>query len=334
MSVGMVIAAVCAILLVVVAGSLANQNRKPVEKTAPAAPPGPGGKKIDGHAVVSDDDWKRWWTKKWFTDRIFEHLSELEKIFESGEVSEEKAKSALDDWFSYYEKYRTVCLECGIWNMLVEPNTPFVGNEDQLKIEDLLKKENVNRFRIASKYRDEHKKYTDRVEECGNYILAHLDECPDKSAPRTAMIRKIAEQTNADARDVKKMYYQLIDDGMISEEMRGNRYYAKKTSRKTPRPPKLEKVFKLPPSVYDPACYAKVEKEMLYKVEYTVGKPINVDRETNTCEFISESNGERYYTSLSKCTCSSYRSPLSPCKHMIALAIELGYYDPKNVLRS
>lgn len=62
------------------------------------------------------------------------------------------------------------------------------------------------------------------------------------------------------------------------------------------------------------------------RAKSTVGHPLDLDREKNTCRFISTSTDDEYFTSLSACSCPAYLKSKEqrPCKHMFRLALELG----------
>ena len=81
-------------------------------------------------------------------------------------------------------------------------------------------------------------------------------------------------------------------------------------------------------SVYHPELYNDLWHQIVNKAELTVGTPENLNREKNTCTFTSLTDGSVYSTSLEKCTCPAFGGK-EPCKHMVKLAMFLGYYHPQ-----
>ncbi|MBO2516164.1 MAG: hypothetical protein CW338_02655 [Clostridiales bacterium] len=81
------------------------------------------------------------------------------------------------------------------------------------------------------------------------------------------------------------------------------------------------------PSVFNADRYDYPGSDaVLKRAKTTVGVPLDVDTEKNTCRFVSRSSGEEYFTSLAACTCPAYvkSDGQRPCKHMFRLALELG----------
>ena len=77
--------------------------------------------------------------------------------------------------------------------------------------------------------------------------------------------------------------------------------------------------------------YENIYSRTVLKAKMTVGLPLNVDKSKNTCHFISQTDGREYLTSLEQCTCPAFcNRPDEPCKHMVALAAYLGYYQYKD----
>ena len=88
----------------------------------------------------------------------------------------------------------------------------------------------------------------------------------------------------------------------------------------------------MPSSTFKYEKYANVRKKDIYRVEYSVGIPEELDTEKNTCYFTSKASGKRYATSLEQCTCPAFVKGYR-CKHMLALAMHLGYFDRTSVIQ-
>ena len=96
------------------------------------------GRRLYGKKLITREDWDRWWTLKGFSDGIEQHLYDLEDVISS--ATAENAKEALDEWYDYYDKYRTVCLDIHCWNRHIEDSMPFVADSRQLAKEEQLKR--------------------------------------------------------------------------------------------------------------------------------------------------------------------------------------------------
>lgn len=270
------------------------------------------GRRINGHAVQNSDELSRWGILKGYAEGLERHLHELEDMIVSPTSLD--AKERLAEWHEYYSKYRAVCLENGIWNSFVNDHAPFTASSAQLRLEETAKSEIQRKFEQAEAARAAVKPYQDE-------ILRYIYVQYKRTADRYTMLNDIAGRMGIEYNALMKIYKQMVKGRLLSEKKVNNRYQVKKARRSASR-------RKLPPSVYIPENYDRVDKRMLYKIEYTVAQPENVNAVDNTCEFVSKSSGERYCTSLQKCTCPAYSSPKYPCKHMVALAIYQGYYHP------
>ena len=67
---------------------------------------------------------------------------------------------------------------------------------------------------------------------------------------------------------------------------------------------------------------------------YVVYCPVSYEKleDNGTCFFTSKSSGERYATSLERCSCPAYCKGYA-CKHMLALALRLGYFSRSSITR-
>lgn len=281
------------------------------------------GRRLNGKRLTSNEDWDRWWTLKGFADGIARHLDELEKRIDL--PTSENAKELLDEWFEYYNKYRTVCLDIGAWNEYVGDRKAFTANAAQMSREEMIKKSVTERYTASEAVRREYLEAEKKNDVYRNAIMKYLEAQPYHKATRHIMIRFVASECNISVESLYPIYRKMIKDGVLTQKKDESGHYEVRKARSRS---KIDARTTLPPSTYISGNYAKVDRRTIYKVEYTVDSPLNVDRERNTCEFISKSSGERYFTSLEKCTCPVFYSKLHPCKHMVALAISLGYYDP------
>ena len=72
----------------------------------------------------------------------------------------------------------------------------------------------------------------------------------------------------------------------------------------------------------NPDIYTNIRKSDIYKVDYTVAELEDLDRTNGTCFFTSKSSGERYATSLERCSCPAYCKGYA-CKHMLVILDKL-----------
>jgi hypothetical protein len=163
-------------------------------------------------------------------------------------------------------------------------------------------------------------------QQCGE-ILSYIDSKPNKTAVRYIMVDKLSSGDKNKKSNYSQVCKAMIKEGVLCEDKTSSNKVIVKKKRK-PRKNTFETMSKEQcPSVYYPKFYALTSAQQEYKVLYTVAEPQCLDSINNTCEFISESRGVKYYTSLEKCSCPAFHSSnVSPCKHMIALANKLGYY--------
>lgn len=278
------------------------------------------GRRLFGSKLYSRDDWDRWNVLKGFSYGIYAHLKDLEKGIESEKTT--NAAEMLEEWFAYYQKYRTLCLNIGCWNECIGDKKPFTASSSQLQKEKKLKEDMQLRYEAVNNYRKSYWEHEQSLEQYREAIKSYILSQPYHVARRTDMLKHISAETGMPYKELSAICSKMIKDGILSQKKNGNRYEIKIARKKPQKKPPV-----LPPSNYYPGNYVNVTRHTLYKVDYTVGRPINVDKTKNTCEFISESTGEKYYTSLEKCTCSAFSRPVDPCKHMVALAIHLGYYN-------
>lgn len=270
-------------------------------------------KYLYGVPVTTVDELEEWRVLKGFSDAICGHLSDLMRTAESGKCEDYSALN--EQWNVYYSRLRALCIRHKLWNGMLNDHQIFYPTEKQLHLEENLRKRfldaceiGIDTAYIADGRRSE--------------VFIYLFSQPNKEAVRKKMIRALA----GDDLEKKKLYRRvcadMVRDGILSERYNeaGTLVVKKKRVRK-----KAPEVINLEPSSFSPTLYSKIDCQMIYKIKHTVGVPENVDREGNRCEFTSLSRGERYYTSLQRCTCVAFENGNNPCKHMVALAKYLRY---------
>lgn len=283
-----------------------------------------GGRHINGRPLSSDADWDLWYVMKGQSEGFERRLSELEREIES--PSCEHPEQALEEWYQRYESYRSLCLRYGIWNRLIDDRQPFTASLAQRKAEDCLKERLSQRYEAAELPRQEYRRQMEYEESLCQRLLGTFPGKRSEEVLRHKWLRLAGEQMNAEKADVWKAYRRLLKKGLLKEQKFDNYYLVKKGY---PRTSKAESPPPLPPSDFVPGNYANLTRRDRYKARFTVGPCENLDREKNSAEFVSLTCGERYRTSLQKCTCPAFDSPHSPCKHMVALAAQLDYLKLK-----
>lgn len=284
------------------------------------------GRMIDGHFLRTEDDWKRWWVLYGYAGAIEQTMHEIERNFSN--LDAKPIDELFEDWKRRYQEYRSICIRIGMWNREIEDREPFVPTQRQISAESALFRRMEAKKSKAQTIRDEAENQRREKENAANQILTYLSTCPDRCALRTEVIRLLAgnqKPTNVE----QSLYRELIKDKILTEKKNENgRYVVKKARKRTVKKEQLP--VPVTRSVYNPELYKNVDKSTLYKVEYTVGEPINLDSDMNCCVFNSKSRDCSYQTTLTNCSCSAF-SKGYPCKHMVALAIRLRYFDPSTV---
>lgn len=319
-----VVVAIC--LFPIMRKAIYNSNRSPSDASVRRPV---DGRRINGHPLRTNEDWDRWWVKKGFSDGIFRHLAELERDIVS--ISSDHASASLTEWHHYYEKYRNVCLECGIWNLLIGDRQPFIASADQLSSEESIIHNLSLRYNAAEEAREAQRQEELSEQVYRDAILDFIKKQPGHIAKRYYLLQDVSFQNEIPIEQLRVIYKKMLKSGDLVEKKEDRHYIVKKARKLQGKNAGKASSINLPPSLYNPAYYSLVDRKTLYKVEYTVGSVQNLDREGNRGEFVSLSSGDLYHTSLSKCTCPAYSDSRHPCKHMVALAIALGYLDPKTI---
>lgn len=273
------------------------------------------GRRLNGRPLKTQDDWDRWWVQKGKGDGYLRRMSEIEAALANpGQLN---ASELQNEWRSRYDAYASLCKQCGMWNVKLEDRTPYIPTEAQLQREKQL-------FRRIDKLYHEgmlEREYYDKYQE---EILTYLLTMPGHKVLRKELFRHFKQEDAEKNEQFKRVFNKLVENHVLSDRKNkdGNYYVRKAPKRKVAE----NEVTPLSYSTFDSSLYASVDKKLLYKVEYTVAAPLNVNRERNTCTFISLTDGSKYTTSLSLCTCPKFNpSDQQPCKHMLALALQLGY---------
>ena len=273
-----------------------------------------GERYIDGHRCSSADDMTRSYVKKGLCEGYERRLREIEKQLSRSNT--DNGDALLSEWKSRYDQYRQLCISHGLWNWIIEDRSTFIPTPAQVT------KEKAKTHQIEQLYT----KWKQRMVE-NRIVLDYLEKCPRKHALKNTLINDLSENNPDKKKHVLTIYRRLKTAEVIAEKQNADK---KVETRIIVRRKKGEKAIKaLPASTYDPGLFGDIRMADIYKVDYTVQEPQNLNRETNTCTFVSMSSGEIYSTSLERCTCPAY-SKGRACKHMLALAMYLGYYHRFN----
>lgn len=273
-----------------------------------------GDRYIDGHKCNSADDMERWYVKRGFAEGIERRLHEVEDIL--GKLNVEGGEELYDEWQRRYNDYRKLCIEHGFWNYVIDDRNTFIPTTSQIAKEEEKKKEILDLLEA----------WKTRMSE-NQIIVEYLKKSPRKHALKKVMIKDISNGDSEKRKTINAIYRRLIRAKVFAEkenhdgeiETRIVIHRKKKEISKKP----------MPASVYHSDLYSNIRKKDIYKVDYTVSEPQDLDRQNNTCYFVSKSSGEIYSTSLEKCSCPVYQKGCA-CKHMLALAMRLGYYQRWN----
>ena len=270
-----------------------------------------GERYFDGHRCSTADDMDRWYVKKGLCEGYEIRLHEIEH--QLTRLNAGGGDDLLSEWKTRYEQYRQLCIDHGFWNWIIEDRSTFKPTPSQAAKE----KEKIQQIEKL------HTEWKQRMAE-NRIVLDYLEKCPRKHALKNTLINDLSEKNTEKKKQVSAVYRRLKTAGIIGEKQNADKKFG---TRIIVRRNKAEKPVKpLPASTFDPARYSNIRRKDIYKVDYTVQEPQNLDREANTCTFVSKSSGKKYSTSLEKCTCPAYYDG-GVCKHMLALAIRLGYYN-------
>ena len=269
-----------------------------------------GDRYIDGHKCSTADDMTRWYIKKGLAEGFERRLHEIEH--QLSRLNTDIGDNLLSEWKTRYDQYRQLCIKHGFWNWIIEDRSTFIPTSSQ----EAKEKEKIRQVEQL------HAEWKQRMVE-NRIVLDYLEKCPRKHALKNTLVSDLTKGDPEKRKQVLAIYRRLKAAEVIGEKQNADK---KAEARIIVRRSKGEKTVKpLPASTYDPNRFANIRMADVYKVDYTIQEPQNLDREANTCTFVSMSSGVVYSTSLERCTCPAYY-PGGACKHMLALAMRLGYY--------
>lgn len=276
-----------------------------------------GERYIDGHRVNSADDMAKWYVKKGFGEGLERRLREIERELEK--LNSDGGNELLKEWDERYATYRNLCIETGMWNWLIGDRATFIPTTTQLEMEKKLRKSVVDLYH----------QWQERLLD-NQVILSYLEKLPRKHCLKKTLIKELAADDLEKKKQIQTIYRRLLKCEIIGEknnekgEIETRIIIRRKTIQK--------KLSAQPPSVYHPEIYTNIVMSDIYKVDYTVAETEELDRTNGTCFFTSKSSGERYTTSLERCSCPVYCKGYA-CKHMLALAMQLGYFSRSSVIK-
>ena len=286
---------------------------------------------IDGHPIKTPEDWDKWCVVKNHSRDIEAHLvtlkHEMEKKHKANNI-----RSLYTEWLDYYEKYRSWCAQYLLWNCILEEKEPFVPTSLQVaKEKHMLDKMEKFCKKCEDDQLDYHADIAEKIKH-GEHITAALLKFPYHRGYRHIVINELSKGDKQLKEQYMKAYRYLRSQGIIIEKKdeTGHFLFRKAPVRKyqdDDNSCESGQHSQLEPSTFKPWRYETVTNYTKCKVRYTVDVPRDLDRSGNRCTFISTANGEIHRTSLEQCTCLAYQNNGSrePCKHMVALAIHLGY---------
>ena len=280
---------------------------------------------IDGVPIRTIADFDRWQVINGHALSIRNHLQQLENQFT--DRKDLQAKQHYEEWKEYYQKYRQLIVRHKLYNTVIGQHKPFTESAYQLAAEKRFMDELERKYKTADEDREI---YIDELYQKNlieQEIVQYLQGCSRKKCFKTDMIKALAKGNAERRKALQRAYTSLLRKQIIGEKKEDT---GRLVTRFIIRRKKQEddtggKVIQLSASVYKPELYKGLWKQIVNKADLTVGAPENLDREKNTCTFTSLTNGSVYSTSLEKCTCPAFGGK-EPCKHMVKLAMNLGYY--------
>lgn len=267
---------------------------------------------INGREIKTCDEWDEWGVIKGFSMNISGHLKELERKMLDGRCDNYAA--AKSEWHSYYSRLRKLCIQHCLWNPMLDDHAIFKPTTAQAEAEKQL----FRRIDAACATGiDTDYQRSSRKEEILSYITSKNGHVVRKS-----MVNHFCGADDALKREYRRICNEMVASGILMESHNDKGQLTLKIKRQSKKKQNVQP--QLAPSTFVRIKYENLSPKLYYKVKHTVGAPLHVDKTNNRCEFVSLSTGERYYTSLSQCTCPAYHNN-EPCKHMVALAKHLGY---------
>ena len=275
-------------------------------------------RRVDGHLCKTDTDYHKWNIINSTAREMHYRLKEIAYLL--SDPATENGDTIYAEWKSRYSSYRAMCIKYGMWNYQLDDCKTFIPTYSQTVAEEMLKK------RIDDLYKTwvtEHSQYTEE----NNLILDYLRKCPRCHAIKSDLVRDLSNGDSEERKKINRIYSRLKRKGIIADmQLQGTKTFE---TRIVIHQKKELQPVSLSPSTFIVELYSDLDQFDLFKVQNTVGIPENIDRTKNTCTFTSLGNGEVYNTSLNMCTCPSYQNN-GRCKHMVALALHLGYLKTRD----
>lgn len=279
---------------------------------------------LNGKPVKNDREFRQWVIVKNVSVNMKNHIKQLES--ELTDYRNLDAYSSFRQWQQDYNKYRNYCMHHKLWNLVLGDIEPFIPNEYQLVLEKEYISAVEQGYRESQSKRADFKIEQDQIDIVKPKILDYISSQYGKRAIRSTMLNDITEETELSKNTVRKAYRRLLKDGTIGEKKNeNNRYVVRiihRRKKSAPEPVSISPSIKS--SVYRKSLYANVDIYMFDKVKYSTDKPFIINKEKNIGIFTSMADGSKYTTTLESCTCPSAQREI-PCKHMVALAVHLGY---------
>lgn len=172
-------------------------------------------------------------------------------------------------------------------------HTRFIPTKEQREVEEARKE------LVAALYQEWQKRMREN-----RVIIDYLERAPHKHSPKNALISDLSGSDEQNKKTIQNAYRRLLKAGILGEKNNDNgtietRIIVRRSNAATKLPT-------LPPSTYQADIYANICRNDIYKVDYTVGPPEEIDRINNTCCFTSKSSGKKYATSLERCSCPAF----------------------------
>ncbi len=271
-----------------------------------------GERYIDGHLIQNADDMEKWNVLRGHQMALERRLYDIEYLLKKEDT--DNGDALYREWLMRYDRYRTICISTGMWNWVVGDRKTFVPTSEQIAAEDRKKKETEQLFQSWKLAHDIYAKRRDG-------IIRYLESSPRKHAIKSRLVQDLSCGNAAERKELFKVYKKLKAQGVIGDKEIRSGVVETRIIIHRKKPDTTEQVT---PSAYFHSKYMNIPKRDYYKTVYTVGSPENVDKVKNTCSFTSLTDGTKYYTSLEKCSCPAYERD-GRCKHMIKLALHLGY---------
>ena len=172
-------------------------------------------------------------------------------------------------------------------------HTRFIPTKEQREVEEARKE------LVAALYQEWQKRMREN-----RVIIDYLERAPRKHSPKNALISDLSGSDEQNKKTIQNAYRRLLKAGILGEKNNDNgtietRIIVRRSNAATKLPT-------LPPSTYQVDIYANICRNDIYKVDYTVGPPEEIDRINNTRCFTSKSSGKKYATSLERCSCPAF----------------------------